>query len=110
MVQENTDIHGALEWISKLHDDLAEKFLSNYKNMPSFGQPIDEWVNRYINPGLGNWVRANDQWSFESWRYFKGEGLRIMKERWVDLLPPAPKDELTSSSEFTPPQCCKGQS
>nr|8H72_A Chain A, Delta(6)-protoilludene synthase K435DRAFT_659367 [Dendrothele bispora CBS 962.96]8H72_B Chain B, Delta(6)-protoilludene synthase K435DRAFT_659367 [Dendrothele bispora CBS 962.96] len=98
MLQENIDLHGAMQYISDMHDDLADKFLRNYKNMPSWGQPIDEWVTRYIE-GLGNWVRANDAWSFESWRYFKYDGLRIQKERWVELLPPANKEDLTSSSE-----------
>ncbi|CAA7261880.1 unnamed protein product [Cyclocybe aegerita] len=96
MLQENTNVHGALRFVSKMHDDLAEKFLSNYQGMPSFTPQIDAWVTRYID-GLGNWVRANDSWSFESWRYFKGDVLRVQAERWVELLPPAPKDELTSS-------------
>jgi Delta6-protoilludene synthase len=39
-----------------------------------------EW--RYTE-GLGNWVRANDQWSFESARYFGSHGLEIMKTRVV---------------------------
>ncbi|KAF9525604.1 terpenoid synthase [Crepidotus variabilis] len=99
MKQEDTNIHGALAFVSDMHDRLADQFISNYQHMPSFGEPIDEWVSRYIE-GLGNWVRANDSWSFESWRYFKGDGLRVQKERWVDLLPPAPKDELTSSSKL----------
>jgi len=98
MLQERTDLHGAMKYISDMHDALADHFLSNYRSMPSFGQPIDEWVARYIQ-GLGNWVRANDTWSFESWRYFKYDGLRIQKERWVELLPPANQEDLTSSSK-----------
>ncbi|KAH7322510.1 terpenoid synthase [Stachybotrys elegans] len=30
---------------------------------------------------LGNWVRANDQWSYESARYFGDRGLEVMKTR-----------------------------
>lgn len=96
MLQENTDVHGAMQYILGMHDRLADKFLQNYDKLPSWGEPIDSWVHRYVD-GLGNWVRANDSWSFESWRYFKNDGLNIQKHRWVTLLPPVEDDELTSS-------------
>lgn len=55
----------ALEWVSGLHDDRVNKFLSTVKMVPSFGsQAIDEHVAIYID-GCGNWVRANVAWSFE---------------------------------------------
>jgi hypothetical protein len=98
MLQEKTDVHGAMRYISDMHDRLADLFLENYKKLPSWGEPIDSWASRYVD-GLGNWVRANDAWSFESWRYFKEEGLRIQKERWVEMLPPVDADEFTSSSK-----------
>ena len=65
MHELQTDIGGALEWISKLHDQLSEQFLSDFAAVGSFGDPIlDAQVATYID-GLGNWVRANDSWSFE---------------------------------------------
>lgn len=51
----------ALEWISDLHDNLAEEFLDAYKRLPS---SMDPEFATYVD-GLGNWVRANDSWSFE---------------------------------------------
>jgi len=88
-----TDGHGAMKHISDMHDRLADLFLENCKKLPSWGQLIDAWVARYVD-GLGNWVCANDTWSFESWRYFKEGGHHIQKERWVELLPPVNADEL----------------
>ncbi|EPE04338.1 terpenoid synthase [Ophiostoma piceae UAMH 11346] len=37
--------------------------------------------------GLGNWVRGNDQWSFESLRYFGKNGPQVQKTRLVELTP-----------------------
>ena len=86
MHQFDTDIQGAMDYIGEQHDGLAEAFLLNKDHLPSWGEPIDSQVARYVD-GLGNWVRANDQWSFESQRYFGTEGLDILKHRAVKLLP-----------------------
>ncbi|CAL1709814.1 unnamed protein product [Somion occarium] len=87
MHERKCGLHGALKWISKLHDDLVSKFLSALEEIPSFGNSaLDEEVSIYAD-GLGNWVRANDSWSFESERYFGKQGLVIQKTRVVDLLP-----------------------
>lgn len=37
--------------------------------------------------GLGQWVRGNDDWTFESHRYFGDKGLEIQKTRLMTLLP-----------------------
>jgi Delta6-protoilludene synthase len=86
MHQFNTDIQGAMDYIGDLHDGLAADFLLNKDRLPSWGEPVDSQVAQYVD-GLGNWVRANDQWSFESQRYFGMEGLDILKHRVVKLLP-----------------------
>ncbi|TDL15490.1 terpenoid synthase [Rickenella mellea] len=82
-----TDLDGSLKWISKLHDNLADQFLADFANVPSFGdRDLDAQVATYVD-GLGNWVRANDSWSFESQRYFGKKGTEIEESRWVTLLP-----------------------
>lgn len=58
------DLNDALQWISDLHDDLAADFLAEWKIIPTFGGPLDKEIRTYLD-GLGNWVRANDSWSFE---------------------------------------------
>lgn len=37
--------------------------------------------------GIGNWVRANDQWDFETERYLGKKGPEIEEIQWVALLP-----------------------
>ncbi|THU78335.1 terpenoid synthase [Dendrothele bispora CBS 962.96] len=96
MNQYDLDLPEAMKWIGEFHDSIAEKFLSTYKNLPDWGPYVD---------GLGNWVCANDSWSFESWRYFRGKGLEIEKTRSVELMPQE-KATITPKSDQTVP---KGQ-
>jgi len=86
MHQNDTDVDGAMTWIGEFHDRLAKSFLLTKDRLPSWGGSIDAQVARYVH-GLGNWVRANDQWSFESQRYFGTKGLEILKHRVVKMLP-----------------------
>ncbi|KAF7984104.1 hypothetical protein HWV62_16714 [Athelia sp. TMB] len=74
MVNEKTDLAGAIQWISNAHDELVDRFLKtredvlNHQNgVPSWGKDIDHQVAAYID-GLGNWVKGHDEWSFESGR------------------------------------------
>ncbi|KAF8882266.1 isoprenoid synthase domain-containing protein [Infundibulicybe gibba] len=66
MHERGSTLEEALAWISRLHDDLAGTFLEEYKHVPSkWGSPaLDAQVAEYVH-GIGNWVRANDSWSFE---------------------------------------------
>ena len=65
MHEQNYSLTDAMKWISNLHDELADKFLSTLKELPSFGDPVlDKEVATYVG-GLGNWVRSNEAWSFE---------------------------------------------
>ena len=65
MLEQKCDIAAAVDWISNLHDEIVQGFLSSLKEVPSFGDPvIDSQVSTYID-GLGNWIRANVCWSFE---------------------------------------------
>lgn len=58
------DVQSAINWISDLHDNLVSQFLDKWKEIPTFGDSIANEVRTYVD-GLGNWVRANDSWSFE---------------------------------------------
>ncbi|KAJ7116265.1 terpenoid synthase [Mycena crocata] len=86
MVQFNLNLNAALKWISDFHDRLVDEFFLFVKNLPSWGDILDPQVAVYVE-GLGNWVRANDCWSFESERYFGKGGLEIQVHRRVTLLP-----------------------
>ncbi|KAF7349057.1 Terpene cyclase [Mycena venus] len=82
MHQCNLDTQGAINWISDLHDDLVDEFLLVWKALPTFGGPVDREVRTFAD-GLGNWVRANDAWSFESKRYFGEHGLEVQRTRKI---------------------------
>nr|BBH51503.1 putative sesquiterpene synthase [Clitopilus sp.] len=85
--ERKCNLNDALRWISDYHDRLADEFLNLMHNLPSFGSKlIDEQVKTYVD-GLGNWVRANECWSFESERYFGKKGKLYQKSRRVRLLP-----------------------
>ncbi|KAI0291779.1 terpenoid synthase [Multifurca ochricompacta] len=87
MHQNKTDVRGAMNWVYECHKELEEKFMDIYENkIPKFGEPVDEQLAQYVD-GIGNWVRANDQWGFENERYFGKKGLEIQRTRWVTLLP-----------------------
>ncbi|KAI0922944.1 terpene cyclase [Taiwanofungus camphoratus] len=80
MHEFQTDVQSAINWISDLHGSLVSQFLDKWKEIPTFGDPIANEVHTYVD-GLGNWVRANDSWSFESERYFGKHGLEIQGTR-----------------------------
>jgi hypothetical protein len=87
MHQHRTDIQGAMNWVYDYHKELEAKFMDLYENkIPKFGEPVDTELARYVD-GIGNWVRANDQWDFETERYFGKKAPEIEKTRWVTLLP-----------------------
>ncbi|KAK6997313.1 terpene cyclase [Favolaschia claudopus] len=87
VLHKSMNVQQAIDYVSTLHERLVTQFLSISQGLPSFGSPeVDDLVRSYVD-ALGFWIRANDCWSFESWRYFKDDGPRIQKERVVDLLP-----------------------
>ncbi len=58
------DAQSSMDWIARFHDDLVKQFWEEWKKIPTFGGPIDRAIQIYCD-GLGNWVRANESWSFE---------------------------------------------
>ncbi|KAI9447564.1 terpenoid synthase [Lactarius indigo] len=86
MRQHKTDIQGAMNWVHERHKKLEAKFMDFYENkIPKFGEPVDTELARYVD-GIGNFVRANDQWNFETERYFGKKAPEIGRTRWVTLL------------------------
>ncbi|KAF8554246.1 terpenoid synthase [Imleria badia] len=81
-----TDVNGAMLWTQDLHTKLEQKFLGAMAALPEWDEPLNSQVKEYCN-GLGNWIRANNDWCFESGRYFGDRGLEIKEKRWMDLMP-----------------------
>ena len=89
MHQFNVDVQEAFDKIGKWRQELTDQFLAAYGKLPSWGPEIDAEVQRYVD-GMGNWVRGNSAWSFESERYFGLDGPEIEKTRRVVLRPQVP--------------------
>lgn len=92
-MHENTlDLDDALEWVANRHRKAVEDVLAAWRRALalSFSPQVDEDVSVYIDHIL-NWPRANDCWNFENGRYFGEDGLRIQKDRIVELAPPKTK-------------------
>lgn len=67
MQQYGLGLQEAFDRIGVLHRDLETRFLAEFEKLPHFPEESD-LVNRQLREyadALGNWVRANDQWSFE---------------------------------------------
>ncbi|KAG1732151.1 terpenoid synthase [Suillus lakei] len=99
MHELGTDVNGAMLWVADCHTKLETKFLEAMAAIPKWGEPLDSQVREYCN-GLGNWVRATCDWSFESERYFGTNGLEIRRKRWIIML--MPKDHLKDREEIGP--------
>ncbi|PPQ69928.1 hypothetical protein CVT26_013253 [Gymnopilus dilepis] len=84
MVEQNTDVQGAINWLEQYAAGVHAAFLDNVANMPSWGEDVDRRVKIYID-GIAQWVRGNDDWTFESGRYFGNKGLEIKKSRVMTL-------------------------
>jgi hypothetical protein len=80
MTEYHLDLQGALNWLGTYSDAVVSRFLSNIKRIPSWDSDTDKKVQTYIK-GLGQWVRGNDDWSYESKRYHGDDGLRIREDR-----------------------------
>lgn len=88
MKERDLDIQGAIDWLERYAAGVHAGFLDNVAQLPSWGEETDKKVKVYVN-GLAQWIRGNDDWTFESGRYFGSKGLEIQKTRVMTLLPPS---------------------
>lgn len=85
-VQETMDKVG--EWYKQRGRDFGEVL----KQLPSADDGNYEilCLHEYAR-GLGNWVTANYEWSFESHRFFGEQNNEVLKHQIVELLPKYPR-------------------
>ncbi|KAG2124659.1 terpenoid synthase [Suillus clintonianus] len=98
MHELDTDVNGAILWVADCHAKLETKFLEAMAAIPKWEELIDSQVREYCD-GLGNCVRANNDWSFESERYFGTDGLEVQRKGWLLLMP---RDRLKGREEIGP--------
>lgn len=80
------DLQEALDWLKVYNDEIVSKFLSDLQVIPSWGTDIDSRVKVYID-GLGQWVRGNNDWSYEGKRYHGDDGMNIKESRLITIKP-----------------------
>lgn len=98
MNEFGTDANGAMLWVQDFHTELEKKFHAAMAALPEWEEPLNSQVKEYCD-GLGHWVRANDDWSFESEGYFGNRGLEIKEKRWISLMP---KEQKNGAAEIGP--------
>ena len=86
MNEHNTDVNGAMQWAGNFLLGAAQRFHDAMAALSQWEEPLNSQVKEFCD-GLGRYVRANDDWSFESERYFGNKGLEIQEKRWMSLLP-----------------------
>ena len=86
MNEHHTDVNGAMLWVEDFLLGAEERFHAAVAALPKWEEPLNSQVKEYCE-GLGQIVRGNDDWSFESERYFGNKGLEIKQNRWMLLLP-----------------------
>ncbi|KZT42148.1 terpenoid synthase [Sistotremastrum suecicum HHB10207 ss-3] len=86
MKEQNLDVQEAMDYVGRRYYGLRDTFLAGFHDLPSWSPKIDSELKDYIW-GVGNWVTANVEWSFESERYFGTRGPEIREHRSVALLP-----------------------
>ncbi|KAK0622812.1 terpenoid synthase [Immersiella caudata] len=102
MKEKGLSLQETYDWIGRYHDDVADEFLRLYKDLPPFPDESEQ-VNREIWEyvyGLGNWVRTNECWSFESGRYFGSDGQKIIENGMRFAL--LPRKKVDHSKTFNP--------
>lgn len=87
MNEQKVDVQSAIDWLERYAARVHDGFLDNVARLPSWGEDVDERVKVYVD-GLAQWVRGNDDWTFESGRYFGDKGLEVQKTRIMSFLPP----------------------
>ena len=86
MNEFKTDVNGAILWAQDYHIKAEKRFHAAMAALPEWDEPLNSQVREYCD-GLGNWVRANGDWHFESGRYFGDRGLEIKEKGWMDPMP-----------------------
>ncbi|KAI0675633.1 terpenoid synthase [Trametes maxima] len=87
MQEKRLTVDEALRWLSNEHRQRADRFFALWPEVAAldFGsQEVDSAFQLYLDH-LANWPRANECWSYESGRYFGGDGARVKLERVVEL-------------------------
>lgn len=87
MYNLGVDLDAAVDWLEAKHTGLLNDFVSELRDLPSFGTTeLDARVRRWIGD-VAAMVRGNTEWHFASPRYFGKDGALVRQRGYVALLP-----------------------
>ena len=86
MHEYDLDLQQTLYWLSGFACQTISNFLSNSRALPSWGKEVDQAVEVYINR-VARCVRGCDAWSYETNRYYGGDGIKVLECRKTSLPP-----------------------
>ena len=66
--EQGCSLEEATRRVAEMHDDEVRAFVALEAALPSWGEPLDTEVRRYVDV-LRCWMRANRDWSIDSERY-----------------------------------------
>ncbi|KAF8652582.1 hypothetical protein AX16_004335 [Volvariella volvacea WC 439] len=97
MTQYSLDLQTSYDYLELDIKKLVSNHLSLLGRLPSWngteldrrvnnpgggGGDVDKRVALYLS-GMGQWVRGNDDWCFESAKFFGADSMNVKKTRWV---------------------------
>nr|QOX59520.1 linalool/nerolidol synthase [Cyclocybe aegerita] len=96
MHERNLSLQEAFDWLASYAAGVVKGFKTNLNRVPSFSELEDhslhgegmlrDRIQRYID-GLGQAVRAEDDWAFETTRYHGQNGPQIKLTRMLTIRP-----------------------
>ena len=86
MRQHNLGLQEAVDFVGSLSDASIDRFEQERRRLPSWDAETDRAVAVYMQ-GLQDWIVGALHWSFDTARYFDGDGAAIKRHRIVTLSP-----------------------
>lgn len=89
---ESLTVQAAMDMVGGWYKQRGRDFIQALKRLPSAegGECEILSLHQYARD-LGNWVTANYEWSFESYRFFGEQNKEVQKDGVVELLPKTPR-------------------
>ncbi|KAF9465679.1 terpenoid synthase [Collybia nuda] len=85
---EKLGVQAAMDMVGDWYRQRCRDFIEGLKRLPSVdGGDYEVLCLHQYAWGLGNWVTANYEWSFESHRFFGERNKEVKESRVVELLP-----------------------
>ncbi|KAF9465703.1 isoprenoid synthase domain-containing protein [Collybia nuda] len=89
---ENLGVQAAMDLVGDWYRERSREFIEGLKRLPRVDEGDYEILSLHQYAwGLGNWVTANYEWSFQSQRFFGERNGEAMKHSVVELLPKYPQ-------------------